>query len=87
MVRLAPYPDRVDCSREFYRLLAATTRNQVVCVIVDSLTDILMKFVRVRVAAGGKPQPRFVETRRQFLKTLSGRNGENAAREMSSHLE
>ena len=81
------YLDRVESSREFYRLLAAATHNQVVCMIVESLTDILMKFIRVRVAAGGKPQPKLVETRRRFLKTLMTRNAEKAAGEMSVHLE
>ncbi len=55
--------------------------------IVDSLTDIPMNFIRVRGAAGGKPQPRLAEKRRQFLKTLRARNAEKAAREMSVHLE
>ena len=55
--------------------------------IVESLTDILMKFIRVRVAAGGKPQPRLVAKRRQFLKILMARDAEKAVREMSAHLE
>ena len=86
MTRTGRFLERVECSREFYRLLAAATHNQVVSMIVESLTDILMKFIRVRVKAGGKSQPRLVETRRQFLKTLSARNAEKAAREMSAHL-
>jgi DNA-binding FadR family transcriptional regulator len=57
LVRLAPDPGRVEYSREFYRLLAGAIDNQVVCVIVDSLADMLIRFVRVRVAAGGQPQP------------------------------
>jgi GntR family transcriptional regulator, transcriptional repressor for pyruvate dehydrogenase complex len=87
MTRAGRYLDRVECSREFYRLLGAATHNQVVCMIVESITDILMKFIRVRVAAGGKPQPRLVEKRRQFLKTLIARDAEKAVREMSAHLE
>jgi len=30
--------DRVECSREFYRLLAAATGNKVIAMIVDSVT-------------------------------------------------
>jgi GntR family transcriptional repressor for pyruvate dehydrogenase complex len=87
MIRTGGYLARIECSREFYRLLAAATHNQVVSIIVESLTEILMRFLRIRVAAGAKTQPNLVETRRQFLKTLSARNTDKASREMSSHLQ
>jgi DNA-binding FadR family transcriptional regulator len=87
MTRAGRYLERVECSREFYRLLAAATRNQVLSVIVDSLTEILMKFIRTRTAAGGTIQPHLVATRRQFLKSLAARNAEKASREMRVHLK
>ncbi len=65
------YLDRVECSREFYRLLAAATHNQVLAMMVHSITEILMQFVYARVSAGGKPQPRLVEKRRAFLDALA----------------
>ena len=54
--------DRVECSREFYRLLAASTGNKVIAMIMDSVTEIHMRFVYAKVvverrrdgAAGGK---------------------------------
>lgn len=80
------YLDRVECSREFYRLLAAATHNQVLAMMVHSITDILMQFVYARVAAGGKPQPRLVEKRRAFLAALRMRDAEEATRLMRTHL-
>ena len=79
--------DRVECSREFYRLLAAATRNQVLSMMVHSLTEILMQFVYARVAAGGAPQPRLVEKRREFLSALRARDTARATRLMKSHLK
>lgn len=81
------YLERVESSREFYRLLAAAAHNQVVSVIVESVTDILMKFLRTRVAAGARTQPHLVETRRAFLKALAARDADKASRQMREHLQ
>ena len=80
------YLERVECSREFYRLLAAATHNQVLAMMVHSITEILMQFVYVRVSAGGKPQPKLVEKRRAFLDALRQRDAETATRLMRLHL-
>jgi DNA-binding FadR family transcriptional regulator len=87
MTRAGRYVDRVETSREFYRLLAAATRNQVLSVIVDSLTEILMKFIRTRTAAGGKTQPNLVKTRRAFLALLMKRDEKRACEATTAHLE
>ena len=79
--------DRVECSREFYMLLAAATRNHVLSMMVHSLTEILMRFVNARVAAGGRPQPRLVDKRRQFLAALRARDAAAACRLMHAHLK
>ena len=78
--------DRVECSRDFYQLLAAATHNPVLSMMVHSLTEILMQFVTVRVAAGGKPQPRLIEKRREFLLALRARDADLAANLMRTHL-
>ena len=87
VTRSGDFLARVECSREFYRLLAAATRNDVLSMMVDSLTEILMKFVYARVAAGGKPQLRLVDKRREFLAALRARDTTSACRLMQSHLE
>jgi DNA-binding FadR family transcriptional regulator len=80
------YLERVECSREFYRLLVAAAHNQVLTMMVRSVTEILMQFVYTRVAGGGKPQPRLVEKRRAFLAALRARDAELATRLMRDHL-
>ena len=62
--------DRVECSREFYKLLAAATGNKVIAMIVDSVTEIHMRFVYAKVASSGVATPRLAEKRRQFLSAL-----------------
>jgi hypothetical protein len=78
----ARYLERVECSREFYRLLAAATHNQVLAMMVHAVTEILMQFVHARVATGGKPQSRPVEKRRAFLSALRARDADEATRLM-----
>lgn len=79
--------DRIECSREFYHLLAAATRNQMLSMMVHSLTEVLMQFVYARVASGGAPQPRLVEKRREFLAALRARDASLATRLMKTHLK
>ncbi len=79
--------DRVECSREFYKLLALATRNKVIAMIVDSVTEIHMRFVYAKVASSGAATPRLAEKRRQFLSALRARDVSAAARLMRSHLE
>jgi GntR family transcriptional regulator, transcriptional repressor for pyruvate dehydrogenase complex len=79
--------DRVECSREFYKLLASATGNKVIAMIVDSVTEIHMRFVYAKAASSGVAMPRLVEKRRQFLSTLRARNVSAATRLMRAHLE
>jgi GntR family transcriptional regulator, transcriptional repressor for pyruvate dehydrogenase complex len=79
--------DRVECSREFYKLLAAATRNKVIGMIVHSVTEIHMRFVYAKVASSGAATPRLVEKRRQFRNALRARDVPAATRLMRTHLE
>jgi DNA-binding FadR family transcriptional regulator len=79
--------DRVECSREFYKLLAASTGNKVIAMIMDSVTEIHMRFVYAKVVSSGVAMPRLAEKRRQFLSALRARNASTAARLMRAHLE
>jgi len=84
MTRLGRHEDRLRYVFEFYRLLAFSTRNEVLIIMVDSLTDILLRFLR-RITGGG-PQSGLVESRRRFLKHLRARDADKAVAEMESHL-
>ncbi|MBN9430083.1 MAG: FadR family transcriptional regulator [Burkholderiales bacterium] len=78
---------RVECSRDFYRALGAATHNALFAMMMQSVTEVLMRFVYARVASGGKPHPRLVETRRRFLAALRARDADLATRLMRTHLE
>jgi GntR family transcriptional regulator, transcriptional repressor for pyruvate dehydrogenase complex len=79
--------DRVECSRDFYRLLAVATGNRVIAMILDSVTEIHMRFVYAKVVSSGVAMPRLAEKRRQFLVALRARNASSAVRLMRTHLE
>ena len=79
--------DRVECSREFYKCLAAATGNKVIAMILDSVTEIHMRFVYAKVMSSGVAMPRLAERRRQFLSVLRARNASAATRLMRAHLE
>src|SRR5882724_2978198 len=79
--------DRVECSREFYKLLAASTGNKVIAMIMDSVTEIHMRFVYAKVVSSGIAMPRLAEKRRQFLSALRARNVSTATRLMRTHLD
>jgi GntR family transcriptional repressor for pyruvate dehydrogenase complex len=84
MTRLGRHEDRLRYVTEFYRLLALATRNEILTILVDSLTDILLRFLRG--IAGGAPNPGLIESRRRFFRHLKARNAEKATRELEAHL-
>ncbi|MDE2363618.1 MAG: FadR family transcriptional regulator [Hyphomicrobiales bacterium] len=79
--------ERVEYSREFYRLLAASTGNKVIGMIVHSVTEIHMRFVYAKVASSGASTPRLAEKRMAFLSALRARDAATAARRMRTHLD
>jgi GntR family transcriptional regulator, transcriptional repressor for pyruvate dehydrogenase complex len=79
--------DRVECSREFYKLLAESTGNKVITMIVSSVTEIHMRFVYAKVASSGAATPRLTDKRRQFLSALRARDVTAATRLIRNHLE
>jgi GntR family transcriptional repressor for pyruvate dehydrogenase complex len=79
--------DRVECSREFYKLLAVSSGNKVIAMIMDSVTEIHMRFVYAKVASSGVAMARLTEKRRKLLSALRDRNASSASRLMRTHLE
>ena len=60
----------------------AATGNKVIAMIVDSVTEIHMRFVYAKVASSGVAMPRLAEKRRQFLSALRARDVATATRLM-----
>jgi GntR family transcriptional repressor for pyruvate dehydrogenase complex len=75
--------ERLDYSINFHKLLARTTKNQVMIVTIDALTYILRIIIN---KLGPHPRLDLVESRRRFLKHLRARNAEAAVAEMTDHL-
>jgi len=81
------YLERVECSREFYRLLGRATHNPVLEMLVRAVSEILMQFVYARVAAGGEPHPNLVRARTELVAAIERRDGATAVRLIREHLE
>jgi GntR family transcriptional repressor for pyruvate dehydrogenase complex len=80
----APVSERVAVGLDFYRLLAEATGNQVIQVIIVSLSTILLQQVeRFHMS----PMPGLVATRRRLLAHITSGDGGAAAREITSHLK
>lgn len=79
--------ERVEYSRDYYRLLAAATGNRVIAMIVHSVTDIHMRFVYAKVASTGVTLPRLIERRQAFLDALRSGDEAKATQLMRSHLK
>jgi GntR family transcriptional regulator, transcriptional repressor for pyruvate dehydrogenase complex len=79
--------DRVECSREFYKLLAASTGNKVIAMIMDSVTEIHMRFVYAKVASSGIAMSRLAERRRQQVSAIAARDVPLASKLIRAHLE
>jgi GntR family transcriptional repressor for pyruvate dehydrogenase complex len=69
---------------EFYRLLANSTHNQVIVMLVESLSEL----VRAQMAqVSVKPRKDVIAVRRSVLKHLRARDADTAVAEMRKHLE
>lgn len=74
---------RADAGVRFFGLIARATRNEVLVMLVDSLSDII-RFVIDR--SGRKARPELVPVRRRILKALRARDPKAAARAMDEYL-
>jgi GntR family transcriptional regulator, transcriptional repressor for pyruvate dehydrogenase complex len=84
MTILGRNQERTRYVTEFYRLLALATRNEILTMLVDALTDILLRFLNG--ISNGAPLPGLIESRRRFLKHFKARNSVLAIQEMEGQL-
>lgn len=78
------YSRRGSYMTEFYRLLASATHNQVIVMLVESLSE-LVRTQMIQVSV--KPRKDFIAVRRTVLKHLRARDSDLAVLEMRKHLE
>jgi GntR family transcriptional regulator, transcriptional repressor for pyruvate dehydrogenase complex len=81
--RSGPLSDRAALGREFYALIAKATRNEVVCMMVDALTEIVMQEV---VESNFAILPTALGSRTRLIEHLETRDDVAAAREIADHL-
>jgi GntR family transcriptional repressor for pyruvate dehydrogenase complex len=82
--RLGRHDERLRHVNEFYRLLALSTRNEILTMFVDAVTDILMRFLRA--IPEGSPMRNLIEARQRFYAHFRLRNADLAAQELEQHL-
>ncbi|GAP37921.1 GntR family transcriptional regulator [Piscinibacter sakaiensis] len=68
---------------EFYRLLARATHNEVIVMLLDSLSEIVRTLL---VEVGPQPRDNVVAVRRRILRHLRARDTARATAAMTSHL-
>ncbi len=78
------FAQRAVLNYEFHRLLARATRNPVLIVLTDALTEMTRHFVE---AVGYKPNRYVMPSRRRLLAHLRSGEGEAAAKEMEQMLK
>jgi GntR family transcriptional repressor for pyruvate dehydrogenase complex len=74
---------RLELAEEFYRLLAAAGKNQVLGVAIDALTEILLRFLE---SADNPHISLLIDSRKQFMKHLRARDFLKASKAMSTYL-
>lgn len=68
---------------EFYRLLARATRNDVIVMLVDALSEVVRALL---VRADPQPQEDMIRVRRTVLQYLRARDADRACTAMTRHL-
>jgi GntR family transcriptional regulator, transcriptional repressor for pyruvate dehydrogenase complex len=76
--------DRVRISARFYNLLAKATGNELLQVIIESLTEIVLQRVEARHM---RAMPNLLEHRRRLIRLLAKRDVAAAQREVGQHLQ
>ena len=84
MSRLGHGEERRQAIAEFYRLLALATHNEILKILVDSITDILVRFLHG--VSEDIELPSLIAHRRRFFRHLEARDGASASHEMEQHL-
>lgn len=79
------FDKRFDTAREFYRILALSTKNQFVVVTSDALEKIFDEFLK---SIPHRPQlhESLIASRKRIIKHLRARDATKATREMTTYL-
>lgn len=78
------YDDKIDVHIEFHNLLARTTRNAVMVMLMGAVMEVMRDFAH---AAGGERNDLTIKARRRLLDALGRRDADAAVAAMTDHLE
>jgi GntR family transcriptional regulator, transcriptional repressor for pyruvate dehydrogenase complex len=82
--RASSVSDRIEISAEFYDLLAKATGNEVLQIIMESLSAIVLQRVAERHMVA---MPNLVAHRRRLIEHLADHDAEAAQEEIGIHLQ
>ena len=69
---------------DFHKLLAQATRNPVMVIMMEAVTDVMQHFLDT---IGPTPNPYVMPSRRRFMQHMAARDAESAVAEMEKHLK
>ena len=69
---------------EFHRLLARTTRNPVLVLLMDAMIDVMRQFL---TSIGPTENPYFLPSRKRFMRHMAVRDADAVVAEMEQHLK
>jgi GntR family transcriptional repressor for pyruvate dehydrogenase complex len=76
--------DQAAIHLDFHCILARATKNPVMVIVMESLLDVMLHFIR---AIGQTQNPWVLRSRRRFMKLFAARDSDGAVAEMQQHLE
>jgi GntR family transcriptional repressor for pyruvate dehydrogenase complex len=84
LFQAAHYDAKIDVHIEFHNLLARTTRNPVIIMLMGALMEVMRDFAH---AVGGERNDLTIKARRRLLDHLRKRDAAGAAEAMAEHLD
>ena len=84
LIKAGRYEEKIDVQIEFHNLLARTTRNAVMAMLMGAVMEVMRDFAH---AAGGERHDLTIKARRRLLDALRKRDPDEAVTAMTEHLE
>jgi DNA-binding FadR family transcriptional regulator len=84
LIKVGRFEEKIDVQIEFHNLLASTTRNAVMAMLMGAVMEVMRDFAH---AAGGERHALTIKARRRLLDALRKRDADEAVTAMTEHLE
>jgi DNA-binding FadR family transcriptional regulator len=84
LIKAGRFEEKIDVQIEFHNLLASTTRNAVMAMLMGAVMEVMRDFAH---AAGGERHALTIKARRRLLDALRKRDADEAVTAMTEHLE